>query len=276
MGQNYQVGQQHLITTESGCENAKILELEKYDDGKQQGTLAKCRLDIYGIANLYVPDGVVTDSQLLARQSMSGMPEQYVYKTGKDFNWSYYESSTEYAKKIPNAFVCKFSEYRKSGRGLYIFSKTKGSGKTMLACCIANEIAKRQDISVKFVNIPDYIELVKDKSETAKECVEKIREAGVLILDDVGTQVENKDWITTALFRLIDHRYTRHLPTIFTSNIPMEELKTDDRIADRIYEVSTPIMMPEENIRRKLADKHKKNFLQSVLNEEPEENIFAV
>lgn len=251
-----------------------MLKVEQYNDGKQQGLLVNCSLEIYGPANLYIPDGVVTDSQLIERQSMSGMPKEYVYKMGKHFRWDYYKNSTEYAKKIPNAFVCKFSEYRNSGRGLYIFSKTKGSGKTMLACCIANEIVKRQDVSVKFVNVPDYIELVKDKSDAGRECVEKIREAGLLILDDIGTQVENKEWITTALFRLIDYRYTQHLPTIFTSNIPMEELKTDERIADRIYEVSTPVMMPEENIRRKLADKHRAKFLQNVLKEEPEETIF--
>ncbi len=37
---------------------------------------------------------------------------------------------------------------------------TKGSGKTMLACCIVNEVLKEFDIPVKFISMPEYIELV--------------------------------------------------------------------------------------------------------------------
>lgn len=97
-----------------------------------------------------------------------------------------------------------------------------------------------------------------------------ILDSGLLIFDDVGAQVENKEWITTALFRLINRRYTNHYPTIFTSNVRMEDLKTDSRITDRIYSVSIPVIMPEVNVRRQIADKYTKEFIKSVL--EPEEN----
>lgn len=43
--------------------------------------------------------------------------------------------------------------FRKQGRGLYIYSNTKGSGKTLLACCLANEVLKKQDVSVKFTTV---------------------------------------------------------------------------------------------------------------------------
>lgn len=113
----------------------------------------------------------------------------------------------------------------------------------------------------------DYIELVKAKDDESQRNIEAIREAGLLILDDVGAQVENKDWITTALFRLIDRRYANHYPTIFTSNVRMENLKTDSRISDRIYSVSIPVMMPEVNVRRQIADKHTKEFIRKIVQE---------
>lgn len=59
-----------------------------------------------------------------------------------------------------NAFVKRFDMFRKHGSGLYIYSDTKGSGKTMLACCIVNEVLKEFDIPVKFISMPEYIELV--------------------------------------------------------------------------------------------------------------------
>lgn len=251
------------------------MEVVNLNNEKQRGLLVTFELENYGSANeFFVPDGTVSESQLLERQRMSGMPLEYAYKFAKDFKFDYYHENTEKLKDILNGFICEFPKFRDDGRGLYIFSETKGSGKTMLACCVAKEVAKRHDIAVKFVSIPEYIELVKDKSETAKNCVQKIKDASLLILDDVGTQVENKEWITTALFRLIDYRYGQRLPTIFTSNFTMDELKTDERIAERIRAVSAPVKMPEENIRRRLADEKTKKFLQEVLREKAEEKIF--
>lgn len=236
------------------------------NDEKQKGALITYEIENYGVANeFYTPDGMITASQLAERQIQSGMPKEYVYKCGNDFNWSYYKSNTDQQKKLVNAFVYNFQNFKKEGRGLYIYSATKGSGKTMLSCCIANEILKKENISLKFVNVPDYIELIKDKSEISREQLQRIHDAGLLILDDVGAQVEDKAWITTALFRLIDSRYTGLRPTIFTSNVRMEDLKTDGRISDRIYATSFPVIMPEENIRRKIADKHKAAFLESFM-----------
>ena len=79
--------------------------------------------------------------------------------------------------------------------------------------------------------------------------------------------MDNKEWITTALFRLIDRRYTNHYPTIFTSNVRMEDLKTDSRITDRIYSVSIPVIMPEVNVRRQIADKYTKEFIKNIMQE---------
>lgn len=148
---------------------------------------------------------------------------------------------------------------------MYFYSDTKGNGKTMIACAVANEILRKHDISVKFINVADYIELVKMKDDASREKLNFILEAGLLILDDIGAQVENKEWISTALFRLIDRRYTNHYPTIFTSNVRMEDLKTDFRISRRIYDVSVPVVMPEVNVSRQIADKHTKEFLKSIL-----------
>ena len=196
------------------------------------------------------------------------MPVEYVYKTGKDFDWDKYGEDITAQKRIVNAFVMEFDSFRREGRGLYIFSKTRGSGKTMLACCTANEILKKHDLTVKYINVPDYIELVKEKDESSREKREAIMNAGLLILDDVGAQVENKEWITTALFRLIDRRYTNHYPTIFTSNVRIEELKTDERIADRIYAVSAPIIMPEVSVRKQIADRCTREFLSRVMQQD--------
>lgn len=222
----------------------------------------------YSTQAIFLSDGTVLDSRIDARKSQSGMPIEYVHCTGKDIDWGKYGTENiSPQKKIVNAFVKNFSMFQREGRGLYFYSRVKGSGKTMIACAVANEILKAHDISVKFINVTDYIELVKAKDDSSRKYINAIMGAGLLILDDVGAQVENKDWIASALFRLIDRRYVNHYPTIFTSNVPMENLVTDSRIAERIYARSIPVIMPEVNVRKQIADNQTKKFIQTVMQE---------
>lgn len=244
-----------------------MTKVEEIESGTIKGLLVQHRYEDvgYDTQDIFLKDGRIPEPCLDERRNRSGEPLEYVHCTGKSIDWGYYPEDTTLQKDIINAFVINFKMFQREGRGLYFYSATKGSGKTMIACAVANEILKTNDISVKFINIPDYIELVKAKDDISREKVGSIFEAGLLILDDVGAQVENKEWITTALFRLIDRRCVNHYPTIFTSNVRMEDLKTDSRISERIYAVSVPVMMPEVNVRRQIADKHTKEFLKNAL-----------
>ena len=248
---------------------ATVTKVEEIKTETSSGLLVYHKYEDVGYSTqaIFLDDGTILDSRLDERRRWSGMPIEYVYCTLRSADWGKYSEDTTTQQKIVNAFVAKYKDFQREGRGLYFYSDTKGSGKTMIACAVANEILKTHDISVKFISVTDYIELVKAKDDSSRERVKAILEARLLILDDVGAQVENKDWITTALFRLIDSRYANHYPTIFTSNVRMEDLKTDPRISDRIYAVSVPVIMPEVNVRRKNADKHTKEFLTNILSE---------
>jgi DNA replication protein DnaC len=60
---------------------------------------------------------------------------------------------------------------------------------------------------------------------------EDIREADVLILDDLGTE-NTTPWAREKLFQIINHRYNFALPTVITSNRKPEEI--DPRIFSRM------------------------------------------
>lgn len=233
----------------------------------QTGLLVSYKLEDYGETNdFFIPAGEILAAQSDGRRIRSWMPKEYVYKCGRDFVWTQYGEDVTFQKQVSNAFAKRFDAFRKEGRGLYIYSNTKGSGKTMLACCIANEVLNANDIPVKFISMPEYIELVKDKSEEAKEKINAVLEAVLLIADDIGATGDN-DWISNAVFRLVNRRHEHLLPTIYTSNVPIEGLKYDDRIISRIYEDSIPVMMPEISIRKLKADKYRQEFLNQVIEE---------
>ena len=241
--------------------------MSSFQTNSQTGLLVDYEIEDYGETGpFFLPAGRVLQEQISGRQIRSWMPKEFVYKSARDFDWTQYNGNIDYQKRLVNAFVVNFGIFRSQGRGLYICSKTKGSGKTMLSCCIANEVLKSHDIPVKFISMPEYIELVKDKGEAAKTKITAVMDAVLLIVDDIGAVTEDKDWISNAIFRLVNRRHENLLPTIYTSNIPIDRLKCDDRITSRIYEDSIPVMMPEISIRKKKADKSRQDFLDQVMN----------
>ena len=93
----------------------------------------------------------------------------------------------------------------------------------------------------------------------AKTNLEAIEMAPVLVIDDIGAQMA-KDWVNTAIFKLIDKRYSNKLVTIYTSNKRIQELNMDERIIDRIQSQSLVVEFPEVPIRQMEIEKKHAEF----------------
>lgn len=261
------IGEEQVLYPNGQPVKAVITNIKSVDKGRTKGTLEEYSIDDYGVTQEFFYKDGISPELTEQRYSRSMIPPEYFSKRAKDFNWTRYHENTDVQKDIGNSFITRFSEYRKQGRGLYISSHTKGSGKTFLACCMANEIIVRYGISVKFITVPDYIELVKEKSDQAREDILRIKDCALLVLDDIGAEGDSKDWITTAVFRLVDFRDKHILPTIYTSNYEMENLPGDERTADRIVGHSVPLVMPEYSVRRSEAKRKTEDFLKGLLKE---------
>ena len=255
-----QIGEQQKITIGGSLVTVTVKSIEQLDDG----CLVVYDVPGYGETQPYWYGGSGIDTG--AVHDRSGMPKEYVYKRSRDFRWDYYgDVNLEYQKSILNAFVFRYEEFRRSGRGLYIYSATKGSGKTLLACCLANEIVEKYNAVVKFIGILDYIDLIRQKDEQAEAQKESICRCSLLILDDLGVQTDKQSWIDNALFSLVDTRYRDMLPTIYTANVPINKAAADDRILSRIDGTSIPVILPEISVRHNLAEEYRKDFLRTVM-----------
>lgn len=199
----------------------------------------------------------------------TGIPFKYLNVGYGDAFWNAYQNQpmAMKAKGRIDDYVNHFDQW---SYGLYIFSDQRGSGKTMLACSIANSLKTNdRDLTLKFIAAPAYMKKLKSsfgEQDTARMNIRaKIREyynCDILIIDDLGAE-KRSDWSDSELFDLIDSRYTNELPTIITSNKAIRELPEDDRLKDRIYETTIAIAMPEESIRSLHADRDKEAFLRS-------------
>lgn len=197
------------------------------------------------------------------RRIRAMMPPEYMNLTGKDFDWEKYGSDISERKGVVQKFIMNYENFQDKNMGLYIYSGTKGSGKTMLACCILNEISKRYVGSVKFINALDFLEMTKKGFNYDKPDVEALYIAKVLVIDDIGVQLE-KEWINTVFYRLINSRYQNGKVTIYTSNMPINDLKMDDRIIDRIEATSFEIHLPEVPIRQQMRRAEKEKMMNEM------------
>lgn len=183
------------------------------------------------------------------------------------FNFGVYSVNLDNIKKIAASLVDNFEKWQNSGKGIYLWSKTAGSGKTFFVSCIARSLMLKYGLQVKFTTCPDYLSAVGDsykRERGERDKSEIFRSCQLLILDDIGSQI-GKDWQQQECFRLVNKRLSEGLVTFYTSNMAPENLNLDDRTINRIIKSSITIQMPEESIRLQKARDEQDRFLKDII-----------
>ena len=114
-----------------------------------------------------------------------------------------------------------------------------GLGKTHLALAIG-EAVNRQGFSVCYENaISLFAKLEKAKftaSETAAAQAERLESCDLLIIDDLGTEMPGQ-FVTAALYGLLNQRLQSGKPMVITTNLTVDESakRYSPQIASRLY-----------------------------------------
>jgi DNA replication protein DnaC len=128
-------------------------------------------------------------------------------------------------------------QYAENPEGWLVLFGGYGCGKTHLAAAIANRAIERGQ-PVLFVVVPDLLDYLRatfapNSPATYDERFDQVRNAPLLILDDLGTQ-SSTAWAQEKLFQILNYRYSARLPTVVTSNHRLEEI--DLRIRSRMVD----------------------------------------
>ena len=130
-------------------------------------------------------------------------------------------------------------EYIRKPTGWLVFAGPSGTGKTHLAAAISNEIMS-QGKYVFFIVVPDLLDHLRlafnpEAELQYDDLFEQVKETPFLVLDDLGANALS-NWATEKLFQIINHRFTRELPTIITTNNSLDQL--NEAIRTRISDTS--------------------------------------
>lgn len=160
--------------------------------------------------------------------------------------------------KMIKGWLDNIEQMQSEGMGLYLYSQTKGSGKTRMATSIGNELIFEKHMQVKFATSLQVINEIKASWDNQSDLSENallnyLIRTEVLILDDFGTE-HVKDWIQDKFYHIINSRYVNKKITIFTSNMDLNNLQYDERITNRIKERCFLIPFPEESVREQIAE----------------------
>jgi len=147
-----------------------------------------------------------------------------------------YGLSPDKARNLRGAFEAA-GHYAEEPKGWLVLLGGYGCGKTHLAAAIANRCIERGQ-AVLFVTIPDLLDYLRaafSPTSTTRydQRFDEVREAPVLILDDLGTQ-SSTPWAQEKLFQILNYRHNARLPTVITSNQSLEEI--DLRLRSRMVD----------------------------------------
>jgi DNA replication protein DnaC len=162
--------------------------------------------------------------------------------------------------------VASVRSYISQPSGWLLIRGGYGCGKTHLAAAIANGCLSA-GVPLLFVNVPDLLDYLRgaynpNVEETFDDRFNEVRDAEILILDDLGTQ-NATPWAEEKLYQILNARYVAKRPTVITTNLDLDELdpRLYSRLSDRILVEEVEILAPD--FRRK-ADAFEKGSINSL------------
>ena len=149
--------------------------------------------------------------------------------------------------------------------GTYLYG-TYGTGKSFLTFHLVNSLTNQGKKAI-FCLVPELVRVIKsnlDKPNFMDELIVRMKNIDVLVLDDIGGEINSPFARDEILFPILDSRMNECKLTFFTSNLSMEELENHfseenkksgnnliaaGRIMQRIRVLAKEIQLVDKNYR---------------------------
>jgi len=118
--------------------------------------------------------------------------------------------------------------FARKPQGWLVLVGSYGSGKTHLAAAVNNYLEARLK-PVLFAVVPDLLDHLRATFAPGSpveydELFEAVRTVPILILDDLAAENPTA-WAMEKLYQILDYRARQNLPTLITTNLPLEQFE---------------------------------------------------
>jgi len=195
-----------------------------YDDRGNQRKLCRCLLkrvyaEIYGAVDV---------------ASLRGCFDEYDESIFKD-------AAQQKQAKAVKLYAEKYASDTQR-KPILVFMGTAGLGKSYTMSCIAKKLAEQNILFIGSFALFS----VFHKSRLGEEIpLEPIFDADVLMIDDLGTEPMTVNVTQEYLFRLLEHRIRRNLPTVISTNMNTAQLKDryTEKVTSRLFAENTAAVL---------------------------------
>lgn len=136
-------------------------------------------------------------------------------------------------------YVDHWTEMKADNIGILFYGGV-GTGKSFLACCIANALIDRC-VKTSVTNFPRILNRLQGFGEDKQTFLDKLNRFDCLVIDDLGVE-RDTSYSVEQIYNIVDARSRAGKPLIVTTNLSLDDLRNPPsmgyaRIYDRVLEM---------------------------------------
>jgi DNA replication protein DnaC len=161
------------------------------------------------------------------------------------------------AKRYVDGFLdAATGRFRETG---LLFTGPPGAGKSHLAVAVLSELLERYRVHGRFVDFSSLLHQIQatfdpSSADSKHAILDPLIDAEVLVLDELGAQ-EPTPWVRDILYLIINQRYARRRPTIFTTNYRLQPAAAAASAGPRSLDRGPDLEPPEPTGLRSLSSR---------------------